>query len=302
VKGHDIPLGADFNDYIKEKIQNPKLVILLMTPAYMESSFCLMELGAAWAQGAQSLAIVVPPVPFSDVAKTLGLKQAWKIDDKSGLVGFRKLVKEAVPNLEQRTEYTWDEKRLLWTVNLKRVLKKLAESTKVDAAVHRVVVAERDDKAAEIEDLERALATAQERYTALEKLKDKAEVKALVKASAGSAALDAEFQGLIAAVEAARPSCAKAVFMHIIMDHFGKSGSIDWSNDKSEFEAAVKYSLIDPDDGSVLWGRSKLIPLGKALDAVQSFLASEEGDELRQLQDSGIPMDPDDLEFWEHHL
>ncbi len=52
VKGHDIPLGEDFNDYIKQRIQNPKLVMLLMTPAYVESSFCLMELGAAWAQSA----------------------------------------------------------------------------------------------------------------------------------------------------------------------------------------------------------------------------------------------------------
>ena len=54
VKGHDIPLGEDFNDYIKQSIQNPKLVILLMTPAYVESLFCLMELGAAWAQSATS--------------------------------------------------------------------------------------------------------------------------------------------------------------------------------------------------------------------------------------------------------
>ena len=39
VKGHHIPLGEDFNAYIKQQLQNPKLVILLMTPAYMESSF-----------------------------------------------------------------------------------------------------------------------------------------------------------------------------------------------------------------------------------------------------------------------
>jgi len=49
VKGHHIPFGEDFNDYIKQQIQKPRLVILVMTPAYMESSFCLMELGAAWA-------------------------------------------------------------------------------------------------------------------------------------------------------------------------------------------------------------------------------------------------------------
>ena len=46
VKGHDIPLGADFNKYMKDKIQNPKLVILLITETYLERHFCLMELGS----------------------------------------------------------------------------------------------------------------------------------------------------------------------------------------------------------------------------------------------------------------
>jgi len=59
VKGHHIPLGEDF---------------LLMTPAYMESSFCLTELGAASAQSAKSLALVVPPIEFDAVTKTLGLR------------------------------------------------------------------------------------------------------------------------------------------------------------------------------------------------------------------------------------
>ncbi len=92
VKGHHIPLGEDFNAYIKQQLQNPKLVILLMTPAYMESSFCLMELGAAWARNAASLAVVVPPISYHEVTKTLGLKQAWDITDKPGLVDFRELI------------------------------------------------------------------------------------------------------------------------------------------------------------------------------------------------------------------
>ena len=41
VNGHDIPLGEDFNEYIKQKIQKPKLVILLMTPAYRREPLLL---------------------------------------------------------------------------------------------------------------------------------------------------------------------------------------------------------------------------------------------------------------------
>jgi hypothetical protein len=40
----------------------------------------------------------------------------------------------------------------------------------------------------------------------------------------------------------------------------------------------------------------------KAIQAVETFLDSEEGEKVRQLQDPDVPMDPDDLEFWEYHL
>ena len=303
VKGHHIPLGEDFNEYIKQQIQKPKLVILLMTPAYMESSFCLMELGAAWAQSSKSLAIVVPPIDFNEVTKTLGLKQAWKITDRAGLVDLRDLVVKAIPKLERRTEHTWDDKRTRWNIDLKKVLPKLQQATRVDATKYQEVRDELNEKNEEIERLETALESADERYSELEKLKDKQEVKALRTRTRGSQALQEEFDELIQAVNESTPErISDVVIKHIIMDHFGKAGSIDWSNDRPEFERAVKYGLIDSEDDRVQWNRNKLKPFKKAIEAVEMFLSSEEGDKLRKLQDDDVPMDPDDLAFWEHHL
>jgi len=71
LKGHGIPFTEDFNDYMKQQIQAPKLVVLIMTPAYLESAFCLMELGASWANSLKALPVVVPPVAFDTVSKTL---------------------------------------------------------------------------------------------------------------------------------------------------------------------------------------------------------------------------------------
>lgn len=302
VKGHHIPFGEDFNAYIKQQIQKPKLFILLMTPAYMESSFCLMELGAAWAQSAKSIAIVVPPIDFTAVTKTLGLKQAWKITDKSGLVDLRQLVRDTIPNLEKRSEHTWDDKRTNWNVALKKVLAKLQPASKVDASDHQKTVDELREKDAEVERLETALGTAQERYSELERAKDKDEVKAIKKRHAGAKALQDEFDELIGAVERAKPQTANVVLKHIILDHFDLAGRIDWFNYRPEFEAAIQYGLISADDEKVRWNRDKLKPLSKALGAVQTFLDSEDGDKLREIQESHVPMDADDLEFWEYHL
>ena len=96
LKGHGIPFAEDFNAYMKEQIQKPKLVVLLMTKSYLESPFCLMELGAAWAKSLKSLPVVVPPVSYEMVTKTLGLKQAWNLSDQAGLVDLKKLTKSSL--------------------------------------------------------------------------------------------------------------------------------------------------------------------------------------------------------------
>ena len=78
---------ADFNGYIRDQIEQPYIVLALLTPAYFDSDFCLMELGATWSKSLKTLAVVVPDVSFDIVTKTLGLKQAWRINDHSqGLV------------------------------------------------------------------------------------------------------------------------------------------------------------------------------------------------------------------------
>jgi hypothetical protein len=96
VEGHHIPFGENFNAYIKQKIQIPKLVVLLITPAYIQRPFCLMEMGAAWAQSSKNVAVVVPPLDYDTVAQTLGLQQAWKITDETGLIAFREIVRETI--------------------------------------------------------------------------------------------------------------------------------------------------------------------------------------------------------------
>ncbi len=67
---------------MRAQIQHPKLVILLMTPSYMDSPFCLMELGATWALELTPLPVVVPPMSFADVTRTIGQIQSWNITNQ----------------------------------------------------------------------------------------------------------------------------------------------------------------------------------------------------------------------------
>lgn len=305
LKGHGIPFTEDFNDYMKEQIQAPKLVVLIMTPAYLESAFCLMELGASWANSLQALPVVVPPVGFDTVSKTLGLKQAWDINDAAGLIDLRKLVRELI-TVEPRDEHTWEQKRAAWRIGLKKALKDLAKPTKVSAADHLAATENIAAQAAEIEALQDLLEAANEKIEALKAVKDaEGANEALASFSEAESAEDM-FEELLDDVKSARPKHAtNAVFKHILLDHFDKAAAINWySSDKDEFETAIQYKLLASDDGyGVQWGGAKLAPLRKAIVALDDFLRSSEGHALaKEQQEGGVVMDVDDREFWEYHL
>lgn len=58
--GYGIPTGENFISYIKSEIQEPKVVVLLLTPSYFRSNFCLFEMGAAWVKTHKIFPILVP--------------------------------------------------------------------------------------------------------------------------------------------------------------------------------------------------------------------------------------------------
>ncbi|MBO4228172.1 hypothetical protein [Bradyrhizobium neotropicale] len=280
VDGHNIPLAEDFNAYIKNQ----------------------MELGAAWVQSSKSLPIVVPPVAFDVVTKTLGLKQAWKIDATKGLIDLKNLIQSSVSSLEKRSEHVWEEKRAQWGADLKKALSKLQQATKVDAATHKEALSQIKESEDEIERLREALTRAKDRYEELAKLKDKKEVAALEKNEPGNQNVETQFEELIEAVKNTRPSGYKVVDKHIILDHYGRAGTIDWYGYKEEFQDARKYGLLAADSDHVDWSRNKVKVFVNAIKAVEEFLASEEGSKWRKQQDDEVPTDPDDLEFWEYYL
>ncbi|ESZ46287.1 response regulator [Mesorhizobium sp. RSR565B] len=131
--GFGIPLSHDFNEDMRDRIQQPKLVILLMTPAYMDSPFCLMEVGAAWVKAFKPLPVVVPPVTFAQVTSTIGLKQGWNITDSKKLQEVRDTVLQAL-GIQGHDNHTFDRKKEKWLHDLAKQLKKLAPSPKVARA------------------------------------------------------------------------------------------------------------------------------------------------------------------------
>jgi len=64
--GFDVPAGTGFFQYIQELLQRSALIIHFITPAFLRSDFCMLELGAAWAQG-KSFPMLAPPLTIKDL-------------------------------------------------------------------------------------------------------------------------------------------------------------------------------------------------------------------------------------------
>lgn len=195
--GHSVPLTADFNAHIRTQIEQPALVIALFTPSYLESHFCLMELGVAWSRALKTLAVVAPGVSFDAVTKTLGLKQAWVISDHSKLSEFRETFRGL--QLEERSPATWEGKVAEWRKKLPGVLRglpspRLIEKTKLDSALSNAEAATRAAEE-EIGSLKEQISAMEEENAALQarlKVKDEWRPRVMIVEPERLIALDLE--------------------------------------------------------------------------------------------------------------
>lgn len=305
VEGQGIPLGDDFNEYMKQQIQNPKIVILLMTPRYMESWFCLMELGATWAKSLSAIPIVVPPIKYNVISATLGLRQGWSIDNHAKLIDLRHKIQNSGITLEQRTEHDWDKKRSAWKVDLRKILKNLAPATSVSATEHKALASELDDLRKEHIALQGAYEDASDTIDKLRAVKDAAAVKVIISKKKGFDP-EARFNELIDNILKLRPKVSLNFYRNVIMDWYNKAASIDWYDydQKADAESAIQYNIMEAEEPhSYLWNEQKLKKIGAAIKSLDEFLKSEEAvDFVREREREGETMDTSDLEFWEEHL
>lgn len=303
VDGHGIPTGENFSEYMKNEIDTPDLVIMLITETYLEREFCLMELGATWAKSLKPYPLIVSPVEFDFITRTLGLVQANRIDDHKKLNQLRKALGQ-VCTLEPRNEEDWDDKREEWKLTLKRILPKLPKATKVSQESYAKLESAVDQLNNRLSEAEDELDAKDEMILALKAAKDMTEVAA-IDAKFLDQTIEESFAAHIESVKDARPSNAYgAVFKHLIMDHYDKAKPIDWySSDADEYRDAIARNLIDKESEVVSWGSAKMKKLKKALTELDYFMEDPDSRAFLKLQEAaGYAAETDDLDFWDENL
>ncbi len=147
-----IPPGTGFVEHIRSGLDRASMVVLLLTPSYYESRFCLAEAGAAWIQQKVRVPVIVPPITYANLEGVQLGEQAVRIDSPSALDDTRDLISEVMGGRVGTGAWNAQRDRFLneWTV---RYSQHVAPATAVPADDYAAVVAAAERHERELGDL-----------------------------------------------------------------------------------------------------------------------------------------------------
>lgn len=306
LEGLGIPAGRNFIDHIKEQIQEPKVVVALLSQNYLGSQFCMCELGATWAMSHRLLPLLISPVTYQDVKGVLSVTQLPSIED--GLSGLMQdLVSELGlphPNIER-----WDAKKNAFLKRLKTILKSMEAPKKITAAEHEVLKTQLTNARQALAQGEEEIASLKELVDQLSKLKDKEGVRNVkLKQMSAQETLD-QLEG---AVQEQLGAVSRIIGYVAFGEHVAGSGVfVDASRDRDladqAGEAASKQLLVA--DGNGYFNLSDRHPVikrfTKAFAELKKYIDS--GDMPSELVEAfeethDFPLSLENWDYWGHAL
>lgn len=123
-----LPTGKNFVEIIKENVRKQEMVMAVITPEYLKSQFCMMELGAAWIEAEYLCPILADGVDFKDLENSpLSGIQMKKIDEKDDwYVIYDELISQQIISTNTAQ----------FNKQLQKFMDYIAACAKEDAALH----------------------------------------------------------------------------------------------------------------------------------------------------------------------
>jgi len=298
LEGQGVKKGDNFVDAIKVKAVEAKAVVALISPAYMESPFCLAELGAAWALNTHRFPIIVPPNTFEAMQATLLGVVGVKIDQEDALTQLLEDVGEALslpaPAAAVRVRALRDFTQK-WPV----LKESVGKAKRVDAAIHDKALSDLKTSREVWEATQADLEKANAHIEALKKTKDRAEVAKVSKEFEDS---DWEMELDIAlgkVSEVGDEVGGSRILRHMILDCLGKPSTPDLRD--SYIERVIEIGVFDHEIKDWVQSSDEMKALKKGIKKVEAVLEAH-NEAAAALKSQGKRNDPRDIRFWEQHL
>lgn len=127
VNGLGLPNYSDFVENIKKHLEEAQLVILVLSPAFLKSSFCNCELGASWFANKECFILLAPPLKFEDAKGILTGRHVGTITDSAVLDELKDYLHSAL-SIDAATA-RWNEKKAQFLSSVPRLVKAQQEPT-----------------------------------------------------------------------------------------------------------------------------------------------------------------------------
>ncbi|MBA8862762.1 hypothetical protein FHW19_004513 [Ochrobactrum anthropi] len=298
LEGQGVTKGTNFVDAIKDKAIEAEAVISLLSPAYMESPFCLAELGAAWVLNSHRFPIIVPPNTFEIMQGTLLGVTAVKIDKTEALTQMFEDIGEALslapPKAAVRARAIRDFVKS-WPV----LKKSVGKAKRVDVSIHKKALEDAERAREAWEATEQELEKIKAYSEALEKTKDATAV-AKIRQEFGDSNWEMDLENAISEFsDIVDEVGGRRVLRLMILELLGKPSYPDLNDDF--MDRAVEIDVYDPVNKT--WNRSsdEFDALRKAMAKVDAVFEEHENasSELKRQKKRNKT---DDIRFWEQQL
>lgn len=312
LEGLGIPSGTNFVDFIRTQISQPKVVIMLLTPEYFNSEFCLCELGASWILSHKIIPLLVPPLEYSDIKAVLKGVQVLKIENKSDLNVMQGELTVSL-NIKGKSFARWEVKRDSFLKELSKYLDSYKPEKKISKEDYESLERRYNDAVNEMKSMEEEISQKNDLVEKLKKLKDSNNVKKIIFESLES---KDQFEELIKkAKKAVRPlpSIVRVALFHYFRDEkLGRPG-FGYDTERDQIKEAVEEDFLeDKEDGFVVVEEDpKISNAISALDEVQHFLwkidSSESEDGIEKFSEYymdkyGHRAKFNSKRFWDEHF
>ncbi len=305
LEGMGIPAGSNnFIQVIRDHIQQPSLVILLLTENYFCSTFCQCELGATWAMNLPTFPIVVPPLKKSGLKATLAVTQAGDVNDSGYLDELRDAVKEK-HGAEVKTA-RWNLKKDLFLKELPDVLANLPKPAQVPAEKLKEAEQKYREALEELEEAEKRQKELGRQIEELKKLKDTEQVKVV---AAKFSTADKEFGRLQQEAQKALKKLCRAtriaLYWRMRDEAYHPEDQDAW--DEVETAKAEREVWVNEDESATAELNDKhprVQAADVALRELERFLGNRRQEDFVEelTKECEFPIELSNKEFWRNYL
>jgi len=308
LEGMKIPPGKDFKHFIKEQIQEPKIVLLLISQNYLASQFCLAEVGASWALSLNAIPFLIPPIEHNDMKAVLANVHALKILDPGDWNEALSVFKEALdidPNISR-----WERKRDEILENIKQLIPKQKAPDIVPFDKYIELNKKLVDAHKEITELEKEMQRLRKFADDVKKMKNAKEVAEI---ELESLPVKERFEKLLdASKQAIMPlssTILEAIYYHFRNESMPWPQGYDHEDELNNIKDAIERNLLYDDEPNGLRVNDEDPKVRRALETLKK---------LRDFVDKACENEPkfveayvvkydhnlsfDSRNFWEAHL